>query len=359
MSSSNIDKASIIREQPSTLSFAQRTAIIAILSFSALAVVSITSEEFRDGVTAKTTSFQQQVVSSTLDTLATVNAAFDATTLILSKSPPLFSLSVSSIPYIETKGRQPIRQGCANLYGSDWDEFPNTRAVVVCDDQTFGFSEAQINDIGFAKDDENHGISYVETGANAIVTLYTENDYGGDQLTIFPNKKVWLEQVSINGGSTKWNDKVQSILFQGHEGVFLNQITGIKPGNIPPCADHCILAVASDPWDPLGPHFTDAYAMCADPNEGKVTKFSYTFLKSQGCPIFQPSKGVSYVFVGEQVSLEMFQGPNFNGNSVTFNGPPPAGDQGYDLQKIKYPEEGSFDGWNDKPASFIITLKDA
>ena len=128
-------------------------------------------------------------------------------------------MSLQQLPYVETKGRQPIKAGCVNLYGSDWAEYPDTRAVVVCNQATNGFQEAQINDIGFSRDSENHGISYVETGANAWVTLYTQNDYGGDSLVINPNSKVWLQQVSINGGSEKWNDRVMSVYYQGHTGA--------------------------------------------------------------------------------------------------------------------------------------------
>lgn len=119
--------------------------------------------------------------------------------------------------------------------------YPNTRAVVICDTMTFGFEEAQINDIGFAHDSQNHGISYVETGPGAYVTLYTGNDYQGDSLVIGPSQKVWLEQVRINGGSRLWNDQVESVYFQSHQGeVATVQTSGIFKKNVPPTADHCV-----------------------------------------------------------------------------------------------------------------------
>ena len=69
--------------------------------------------------------------------------------------------------------------------------------------------EAQIDNIGFSHDSPNHGISYVETGDSATVTLYTDNNYGGASLVIQPNSKVWLQEVPISGwGNTMWNDKV-------------------------------------------------------------------------------------------------------------------------------------------------------
>jgi hypothetical protein len=307
-------------EEPNHKSFMQRIALIAILASSTLAIVSFTSSQ----------SFNDNSVAVT-------------------------SLSTNSIPYVETKGRQPIKSGCVNLYGSDWEMFPNTRAVIICDEQTFGFSEAQINDIGFAQDDPNHGISYVETGDNAWVTLYTGNDYEGSSMIINPNKKVWLQQVSINGGSTKWNDKVRSVYYQGHQGALVSQITHIAPGKIPPCADHCVLLYASDPFlAPLGPQDTTALVVCGDPMQQKVWKFSNSYMAGLGFPVKLFSLGVSYVTIGEQVQLQMFSGDSFDGNSVTLS---KAGDN-IDLSSIPYPEEGQFHGWNDKPSSFIITLKD-
>lgn len=66
--------------------------------------------------------------------------------LVITISSPISQKSNTSttnldtLGYIETKGRQPVKNGCANLYGSDWAMYPDTRAVVICNDNTYGTS---------------------------------------------------------------------------------------------------------------------------------------------------------------------------------------------------------------------------
>jgi len=209
--------------------------------------------------------------------------------------------SLDDLGYTETKGRQPIKQGCVNLYGSDWAMYPDTRAVVICNEQVPGFLENQIDNVGFAKDSENHGISYIETGDDASVTIYTLNDYEGDNLLIGPNKKVWLEQIRINDGARLWNDKVMSVFFQGHQGALVSQLTHQKPGDLTPCADHCAMLYATNPYTHLGPHDTTVIIICGDPTQQAVWKFSEKFIKSFGFSIPFYSLGVSWVQTGEKV----------------------------------------------------------
>jgi hypothetical protein len=160
-----------------------------------------------------------------------------------------------------------------------------------------------IDNIGFSHDSENHGISYIETGDGASVSVYTANDYEGDSLLIGPNKKVWLEQVRINGGSRLWNDKVMSVFFQGHQGALVSQLTHQKPGDLTPCADHCAMLYATNPYTDLGPHDTTVIIICGDPTEQAVWKFSEKFIMSFGFSIPLYSLGVSYIQTGEKVFL--------------------------------------------------------
>jgi len=284
-----------------------------------------------------------------------------AALLVVTISAPVANRSSTNLQedsaFVETKGRQPIKTGCVNLYGSDWAMYPDTRAVVVCNELTSGFLEAQIDNIGFSKDSENHGISYVETGSQATVVLYTDNDYQGASLTVGPNQKVWLEQVSIPGwGNTKWNDKVMSVYFQGHSGALITQITHLDHTDIPVCGDHCVMLYASDPFEHLGPHDTTAVVACGDPLQQKVWKYSYDYIKNQGFPLHLYSLGVSYITVGEQVSLQMFSGPNFDGNTEYLQH---SEGKSIDLTTVPYPEVcETCAGWNDKPMSFILTLND-
>jgi len=312
-----VSKATVVLEEPNKMNFLKRVALIGVLACSTLLVISLTSSTIQTNQVA---------------------------------SP----MTLDAQPYVETKGRQPIKNGCVNLYGSDWAQYPNTRAVVVCNDATQGFLETQIDNVGFSHDSVNHGISYVETGDDATVVLYTENDYMGESLLIKPNSKVWLEQVGINGGSTKWNDKVRSVYFQGHSGSLVTQIVDIYSSDIPVCADHCVMLYASDPYDPVGAGGTTCVVICGDPLKQKVWKYSYGYIQSQGYPLKLYSLGVSYIQVGAETSAQMFSGPNFDENSEYLKS-----GQNYDLTKMKYPEVGHFpDGWNDKPMSFILTLGD-
>jgi len=313
-----LQKATLTLEQPNKVNFLKRTFLIGAIACSVLLIVSMTS-----------------------------TAPGKFATLV-----PVSSLDQEDQTYIETKGRQPIRSGCVNLYGSDWAMYPDTRAVVICNGATQGFMETQIDNIGFAHDSVNHGISYVETGAGASCTLYTQNDYMGSSLTIKPSSKVWLQQVAINGGSTMWNDKVRSVYFQGHSGDLISQIVDIFPGDIPAVGDHCASLYASDPHEQVGSKGTTCVIICGDPLQQNVWKFSYQYIKNNGYPLKFYSLGVSYISVGSQSSLQVFSGPNFDENDIYLK----TGSDN-DLTKIKYPEQGKFDGWNDKPMSFILTIE--
>jgi len=280
--------------------------------------------------------------------------------LVIAVSAPLTrngafkSSSFDSLGYIETKGRQPIKPGCVNLYGSDWAMYPNTRAVVICNEQVPGFLENQIDDIGFSHDGQNHGISYVETGDGASVTLYTANDYMGDSYLISQNQKVWLEQVHIDGGSRLWNDKVMSVFFQGHQGALVSQLTHQKPGDLTACADHCAMLYATNPYTKLGPHDTTVIILCGDPTEQKVWKFSEKFIQSFGFSIPFYSLGVSWIQSGAKTLVTIYQNGDFTGHSLDMKD-----GNTLDLTKVPYPDDPSNAGWNDKPLSFILTLTDA
>jgi len=70
-------------------------------------------------------------------------------------------MQLSSNDFTRTKGRQPIKPGCVNIYGSDFHQYPNTDVLVVCENTPL--TSAIIDSEGFAPHDENHGITYIET----------------------------------------------------------------------------------------------------------------------------------------------------------------------------------------------------
>ena len=218
---------------------------------------------------------------------------------------------------------------------------------------TRGFNEAQINNIGRSGDSEKHGISYVETGEGAYVTLYTGNNYMGSSLTIDPDSQVWLEEIRINSESKSWNDHVDSIYFQGHEGAHVNQFSSVVfPDKIPTVADHCALLFGSDPYKPQ-PHGTTGVILCGDPLKAKVWKFSYDDIADMGYPLRQYSLGVSYILIGGKADLIMYSGENFDGNEYKFK--PSA--KKVDLSTLPYPEKDQL-GWNNKPLSFTLILNE-
>ena len=218
----------------------------------------------------------------------------------------------------------------------------------------------EIDNIGFSKDSENHGISYVETGDDATVTLYTQNDHGGNSLVIDPDSKVWLQQVAINGGNgARWNDNVMSVYFQGHTGAVADVTShGIDASNMPPTADHCVTLYGSDPLKKVGKKGTSSVILCADPLQGRTWKFSYDQITSMnnGVTLKSLSLGTSFLAIGSSISLEMFSGPDFDGQSV--NVKKSSNIQYVDLTKVPYPKNicALCAGWNDKPMSFILTV---
>ena len=176
------------------------------------------------------------------------------------------------------------------------------------------------------------------TGDGCSVTLYTENDYGGDSLTIDENSQIWLEQVRINGGSEDWNDNVMSIYFQSHSGAVVNdQSSGIYPGHIPPTADHCVSLFGSDPFGKVGPHGTSNVVLCGDPFTAKTWKFTYDDISDMlhGKTLKMLSLGPSFIAIGSCVQLQAFSGPNFDGN--TLNMKSKGTGVSIDLTKLKYP----------------------
>ena len=97
------------------------------------------------------------------------------------------------------KGHQEIKDGCINLYGSNPDERPDTLAYVLCKDDEFDSSA--IRKVGFKPDGDNHGISYIETGNDASVVIYSEEDLDGESYQIPQLSSIDLKHISLGGDS--------------------------------------------------------------------------------------------------------------------------------------------------------------
>jgi hypothetical protein len=113
---------------------------------------------------------------------------------------------------------------------------------------------------------------------------------------------------------------------------------------------------ASDPLDKVGKGGTAVTVLCVDGmQDNQYVKFTYDEITSlnKGVTLKSLSLGVSYISIGSSVQLQIFSGPNFDGETTSMKS------QGtgvnIDLTKVPYPQKGKFSGWNDKPMSFIVS----
>ena len=105
----------------------------------------------------------------------------------------------------------------------------------------------------------------------------------------------------------------------------------------------------------VGKKGTSSVVLCGDPLQHSVWKFSYQDISDMGYTLKSLSLGTSFISIGSKVALQIFSGPNFDGENAKIKTPK----NGYvDLTKIPYPQVGKFSGWNDKPMSFILTMLD-
>ena len=113
------------------------------------------------------------------------------------------------------QGKQPIKTGCANIYGSDPDQVfidPDTGLRVltavftICDDRSL--NGVALSALGFDRhDDIDIGLTYVETGPGCWLTLYDGENFSGKTAVISPQTSMHLKHV----GARNWNDITRSL----------------------------------------------------------------------------------------------------------------------------------------------------
>jgi hypothetical protein len=260
---------------------------------------------------------------------------------------PALDFSLKSTSVRKTSGKQPLQTGCVNIYGSNYLKFPETDALVICN--TMGIDTATIDSYGFSPSSPNHGITYVETGENAWLTVFIGKDFTGASLVIPPKQFIDLTFAKIGASPDQyWNDCVMSLKVQGGKAskklgnaimyqVHHNQI-------LPD--DTCVILYGANPLS--GPDTTGIVA-CADPRQQRWD-FTRPMIDNWGYELKKYSAGVSYVRVGKAVTLTLYTSA-FPGQSL-FNLTIPSG-QNRDLTTVPL-GPGQSGTWNDLPISFSL-----
>jgi len=245
------------------------------------------------------------------------------------------------------QGKQPIQNGCVNVYGSNYVKFPETDALVICN--TMEVLTSVIDSYGFSPSSPNHGITYVETGPEAWLTVFLGKDFTDASLVIPPKQSMDLTFEKIGASPDQyWNDCVLSLKVQGGKAskklgnaimyqVHHNQI-------LPD--DTCVILYGANPLS--GPDTTGIVA-CADPAQ-EHWDFTRPMIDNWGYELKKYSNGVSYVRVGKAVSLTLYTAAtadtsNFN---VTI---PPGNNRDLTTMPIAPHQRGT---WNDLPISFSL-----
>jgi len=260
---------------------------------------------------------------------------------------PMTNLGSKASSVWRGQGKQPLQTGCVNLYGSNYIKFPETDALVICN--TFEIDTATIDSYGFAPTSPNHGITYLETGKGAWLTVFLGKDYTDASLVVPPEQSIDLTFEKIGASpDTYWNDSVMSLKVQGGKAskklgnaimyqVHHNQI-------LPD--DTCVILYGANPLS--GPDTTGIVA-CADPAQ-EHWDFTRPMIDNWGYELKKYSNGVSYVRVGSSVSLTLYTAAFSSQSNFNLTIPP---GQNRDLTTVPL-GPGQRGTWNDLPISFSL-----
>jgi hypothetical protein len=248
------------------------------------------------------------------------------------------------------RGPQPIKKNCANLYGGDPIQFPETEVIVVCNNKNLLYN--QLSKFQLGHNSVSHGISYVETGANIWVTLFEENHYKGNTYVIPPKQTIWLEDTPLGTSQTiKWNDKTMSlstITISGSKGAkasVMYAVSGLQ--DVP--SPYCAILYGSNP---LKSPSTLGLVACGVPSLGKVWSFTQDTIESFHLKSLKSySTGTSYVKLGDLTTITLYDGSDLAKDS--FNKITLGPGKNYDLTQFKLPDQTAT--WNDRPLSFVLT----
>jgi len=248
------------------------------------------------------------------------------------------------------QGKQPIRAGCANIYGSDPDQVfidPNTGLRVltavftICDDRSL--NGVALSALGFDPvKDIDMGVSYVETGKGAWLTLYDGPNFNGKSVVISPLTSMHLKYV----GGRNWNDLARSLTTRSTtgDGVALYLSHRIPLGSV---NDHCVALYTDHPdTNPKA----DGLYLCGDKSTARKWTFELFDIIEQGFNIAGEHFGIEYIQTGRRVKLVVYDGPNIK----SLNAEPLllGGHEYLDLSTVKFGTTGEH--WDSKPRSFEL-----
>ena len=247
------------------------------------------------------------------------------------------------------QGKQPIKNGCANIYGSDPDQVfidPDTGLRVltavftICDDRSL--NGVALSALGFDRqDDIDIGLTYVETGPGCWLTLYDGENFSGKTAVISPQTSMHLKHV----GARNWNDLTRSLTTRSTtgDGVALYLSHRVALGSV---NDHCVALYNSNPE--LKPT-ADGLYLCGDKNVAKDWKFELWDIVEQGFNINGVHFGVKYIMTGRKVSMTIYDGVKMN---TLLAGPlTMGGHEALDLSMISYVRGTT---WENKAKSFAL-----
>jgi len=256
------------------------------------------------------------------------------------------------------KGRQNVKSGCVTLYGSDYRVYKETAGVRIC--ESMEVTTSMLQSLGFDPDGRNHGISYIETGPKASVTLFLGKDFTKHSVGIHANKGVYLSEMKLpeiaNKPGDDWNDKTMSLIINSEIGTSAkvsktaNAYELHDVHNVPPGAN-CAVLYGSDP-DAM--RATTAVMACGGSTQ-KEWVFTRDDLNKYGIALKDHCSGTSYVRTGHNVEITLYDGHDeaSSTRSVSFKA-----NSDVDLSKVVHNPMGGQDptSWDNKPISFKLKM---
>jgi len=309
---SNIESQSTIEASPEQTAFGKslRPIVGTCLAISALAAMALTSSTGLTGASNMASTTQLEVVK---------------------------------------QGKQPIVDGCANIYGSDPDQVfidPDTNLRVltavftICDDRSL--NGVALDALGFDHtNDIDIGLTYVETGPGCWLTLYDGPNFNGKTAVISPQTSMHLKHV----GARNWNDLTRSLTTRSTSGsgvaLYLSHRVALGSVN-----DHCVAMYNANPE--VHPS-ADGLYLCGDKHVSTIWNFDLMDIIDQGFNIDGTHFGVKYIMTGRKVSLAIYDGPTRN---TVAHGPiNMSGHETLDLSTVAYGDAK----WENNAKSFILT----
>lgn len=249
------------------------------------------------------------------------------------------------------QGKQPIKSGCANIYGSDPDQVfidPDTGLRVltavftICDDRSL--NGASLNALGFDhNNDISLGLTYVETGPGCWLTLYDGPNFSGKTAVISPQTSMHLKHV----GARNWNDLTRSLTTRSTtgDGVALYLSHRVALGSV---NEHCVALYNANPE--LKPT-ADGLYLCGDKSVAENWSFELWDIIEQGFNIDGAHFGVKYIMTGRRVKLSIFDGEKMD---TVIDGPLEM--DGHEILALDSTKYGSDEGahWENKAKSFKL-----